>query len=128
MNWDDYEKHLKDAKTLELCLRIRTVNHPKVEAEFPANMSGLATIKLRSGKTLEKMVVVPKGEPENFMSAEELRAKFDGLTGPYLTEKRRDELAGKLLNFHEVGDVHAVLRLTASESEAALKVASGGHD
>ncbi len=128
MNWDDYEKHLKDAKTLELCLRIRTVNHPKVEAEFPANLSGLATIKLCSGKTLEKMVVVPKGEPENFMSAEELRAKFDGLTGPYLTEKRRDELAGKLLNFHEVGDVHAVLRLTASESEAALKVASGGHD
>ncbi len=128
MNWDDYEKHLKDPKTLELCLRIRTINHPKVEAEFPANMSGLAKIKLRSGKILEKMVVVPKGEPENFMTAEELRAKFDGLTGPYLSDKRRDELADKLLKFHQVDDVHAVLRLTVPESEAGLKVASGGHD
>ncbi len=128
MSWDDYEKHLKDPKTLELCLRIRTINHPKVEAEFPANMSGLATVKLRSGKTLEKMVVVPKGEPDNFMTAEELRAKFDGLTGPYLSEARREKLASAVLDFHKVDDVHAVLALTVPESDAALKMASGGHD
>lgn len=128
MSWDDYEKHLKDPKTLALCLRIRTVPHPKVETEFPANMSGLATVKLRSGQTLERMVVVPKGEPDNFMTAEELRAKFDGLTGPYLSDERRDKLASTLLKLDEVKDVHAVLRLTAPESEAALKVASGGHD
>ncbi len=128
MNWDDYEKHLKDPKTLELCLRIRTVPHPKVEAEFPANMSGLAKVKLRSGKTLEKMVVVPKGEPDNFMTEEELRAKFYGLTGPYLSQQRRDKLASALLRFDEVHDVHAALRLTVSESEAALKVATGGDD
>lgn len=128
MSWDDYEKHLKDPKTLELCLRIRTVPHPKVEAEFPANMSGLAKVKLRSGEILEKMVVVPKGEPENFLSAEELRAKFDGLTAPYLSEARRDKLARGLLEFDQVDDVHALLTLTLPESDAALKMASGGHD
>ena len=128
MNWDDYEKHLKDPDTLALCLRIRTVPHPKVEAEFPSNMSGLATVKLRSGETLEKMVVIPKGEPDNFMSAEELRAKFDGLTGPYLSQDRRDKLARALLEFDQVDDVHAVLALTVPESDAALKVASGGDD
>ena len=128
MNWDDYEKHLKDPDTLALCLRIRTVTHPKVEAEFPANMSGLAKVKMRSGKTLEKFVAVPKGEPDNFLTAEELRAKFDGLTGPYLSEQRRDKLASALLNFDQEKDVHAVLALTAPESSASLKVASGGHD
>jgi 2-methylcitrate dehydratase PrpD len=128
MNWDDYEKHLKDPDTLALCLRIRTVPHPKVEAEFPANMSGLATVKMRSGETLEKMVVIPKGEPDNFLTAEELRAKFDGLTGPYLSSERRDRLANTLLEFDQVDDVHAVLSLTAPESPAGLKVAGSGHD
>ncbi|HSS65005.1 MAG TPA: MmgE/PrpD family protein [Gammaproteobacteria bacterium] len=128
MTWDDYAKHLKDPDTLALCLRIHTVPHPKVEAEFPTNMSGLATVKLRSGETLEKMVVIPKGEPDNFLTAEELREKFDGLTGPYLSAERRDKLASALLKFDEVHDVHAVLALTAPESTAGLKVASGGQD
>lgn len=128
MNWDDYEKHLKDPDTLALCLRIRTINHPKVEAEFPANMSALATIKMRTGETLEKMVVVPKGEPDNFLSEQELRAKFEGLTAPYLSQQRRDELAGALLKLHEADNVRAVLKLTAPDSEAGLKVASGGQD
>ena len=128
MSWDDYEKHLKDPDTLALCLRTRTVPHPKVEAEFPANMSGLAKVKMRSGEILEKMVVIPKGEPENFLTAEELRAKFDGLTGPYLSAERRDRLADALLEFHRVDDVHAVLALTAPERSAELKVAGSGHD
>jgi 2-methylcitrate dehydratase PrpD len=128
MIWDDYEKHLKDPQTLALCLRIRTVPHPRVEAEFPANMSGLATVKMQSGETLEKMVVIPKGEPDNFLTAEELRAKFDSLTGPYISAQRRDELADALLEFHRVEDVHAVLALAAPEPPAGLKVAGGGHD
>ncbi len=128
MSWDDYEKHLKDPATLELCLRIRTVPHPRVEAEFPANMSGLATVRMRSGEILEKMVVIPKGEPDNFLTAEELREKFDGLTGPYLSAERRDRLAEALLEFHQVDDVHAVLALTTPESSTGLKVAGSGDD
>lgn len=128
MSWDDYEKHLKDPDTLALCLRIRTVPHPKVEAEFPVNMSGLASVKMRSGEILEKMVVIPKGEPENFLTAKELRAKFDGLTEPYLSTERRDQLADALLEFDQVDDVHSVLALTVPERSAGLKVAGSGHD
>ncbi|HEY5701751.1 MAG TPA: MmgE/PrpD family protein [Gammaproteobacteria bacterium] len=126
MTWDDYEKHLKDPDTLALCERTRAVVHPLVEAEFPANMSGLATVKLSSGETLEKMIVVPKGEPDNFLTADELRAKFDGLTAPYLSDARRDALAKTLLSFDKVDDVHAVLQSSLPESGAALKVATGG--
>ena len=128
MNWDDYEKHLRDEDTLALCRKIRTVTHPKVEAEFPANMSGLAMVKLRSGETVEKLVVVPKGEPDNFLTGAELRAKFDGLTAPYLSDERRNALAKTLLAFDRVEDVHAVLQSTLPDSPASLKVASGGDD
>jgi 2-methylcitrate dehydratase PrpD len=128
MSWDDYEKHITDDDTLALCKRIRTVVHPRVEAEFPANMGGLATVTLESGETLEKMVVVAKGEPENFLTVDELRAKFDGLTAPYLSDARRDSLAKTLLAFDQVDDVHAALQSSLPESAAALKVASGGDD
>ena len=40
---------------------------PEIEAEFPTNMSGKLTIEAR-GQTFEQKVVVPKGEPSNFLS------------------------------------------------------------
>lgn len=37
----------------------------------------------------ETYVRVPKGEPANFLTQAELRAKLDGLTAPYLPAARR---------------------------------------
>ncbi len=56
---------------------------PEIEAEFPANMSGKLTIEAR-GQRFEQKVVVPKGEPSNFLSEAELRAKFAGLADAVL--------------------------------------------
>ena len=55
---------------------------------------------------------MPKGEPGNFLKPEELRAKFDGLVGPYLPPARVDELASRLLAIHKEDDINEVLRLT----------------
>jgi hypothetical protein len=66
---------------------------------------------------------VPKGEPANFLSAAELRAKFDGLTGPYLSGRRRDELAGALLALEQAKDIGTLLRLTRPDDASARRVA-----
>jgi 2-methylcitrate dehydratase PrpD len=112
--WDDYARHLGDPATLALCKRVRTRVDPKAQADFPAEMSGSVRIKTARG-AFETYVRVPKGEPANFLSAVELRAKFDGLTGPYLSGSRRDELAGALLALEHVKDIGALLRLTRPE-------------
>ena len=70
-------------------------------------------------------VRVPKGEPANFLSAAELRAKFDGLAGPYLSGRRRDELAGALLALDEAQDIGALLRLTRPDTTSGRRVAAG---
>ncbi len=62
---------------------------------------------------------VPKGEPANFLTAEELRAKFDGLVAPYLARERAEELARALLDLEHTRDVGALLRLTRPEKRAA---------
>ena len=80
--WDSY-RDLTDPKIRDLMRRVRCENDPEIEANFPANMSGKLTVKAR-GRLHSKTVIVPKGEPKNFLSETELRAKFYGLAGTML--------------------------------------------
>ena len=123
--WDDYARHLGDPATLALCKRVRTRVDPKAQADFPAEMSGSVRIRTARG-AFETYVRVPKGEPANFLSAAELRAKFDGLAGPHLSARRRDELAGALLALDQATDIGAVLRLTRPEGARGRRIATGG--
>ncbi|MGO9930853.1 MAG: MmgE/PrpD family protein [Steroidobacteraceae bacterium] len=82
MEWDSY-KLLDDPATRALMRRVRCENDPDIEAEFPANMSGKLTVKSK-GRTVTKTVIVPKGEPANFLSDMELGAKYSGLVEPVI--------------------------------------------
>jgi 2-methylcitrate dehydratase PrpD len=120
--WDDYARHLGDPATLAFCKRVKTWVDPRAQADFQKNMSGSVRIKTKRGQ-FETYVQVAKGEPENFVTAAELRAKFDGLTGPYLSARRRDELAGALLTLEQAKDIGALLRLTRPEDTRGRRVA-----
>jgi 2-methylcitrate dehydratase PrpD len=111
MGWDSYAQHLNDNETLSLCRKVSVVNDPLVEQEFPANMSGLARLKTNAG-SYEQLVVVPKGEPDNFMSDTELMDKFTNLTAPYLSESRRGELTQQLFALEQVTNIGALMDLT----------------
>ena len=106
---------------MSLCRRVTSVVDAQAEAEFPARLSGVARVRTARGR-FEEFVAVPKGEPENFVTPVELRAKFDGLTGPYLDAGERDALAMMLLSLEEADDAGAVLRLSCP-SEPARAVA-----
>jgi 2-methylcitrate dehydratase PrpD len=120
--WDDYAKHINDDNTLDLCKRVGTAIDPKTEAEFPKNFSGSVKVMTNRGD-FESFVAVPKGEPDNFLSAAELRAKFDGLVGPYLPPARVDELATRLGSVFKENDINEVLALTRP---APAEVAAAG--
>jgi len=120
--WDDYARHLGDPATLALCKRVRTWVDSKAQADFQKEMSGSVRINTTRG-VFETYVRVPKGEPANFLSAAELRTKFDGLAGPYLPARQRDELAGALLALERVKDVGALLRLTRPDQPQRIAAA-----
>lgn len=128
MDWDSYERHLADADTLALCGKISTVNDSLAEAQYPANMSGVARIHTGAG-SFEKLVVVPRGEPDNFMSTSEFHRKFDALVSPYLSDERRAELSGRLAALSAETDISALLALTRPHPAAGvLRVADAGDD
>ena len=70
----------------------------------------------------------PKGEPENFLTREELKAKFDGLAAPYMGANRRDALAEALLAVDEADDVAEILRMTRPVETAEAAAAGAGDD
>ena len=124
MTWDDYARHIKNPDTLALCQRITTVIDAEAEAEFPDNMAGVARIRTSQG-SFTKWVKIPKGEPDNFLSTTELRAKFDSLTGPFLSPANRARLANSLLALETQKNITQLLALTRPDN--AMPTAAGEH-
>ena len=117
MGWDDYSKHLNDNETLALAAKFSTVTDAWAESEYPNNMAGIVRIKTSRG-TFEDRVTIPKGEPDNFMTDTEARAKFDDLVGPYLSENQRNRLVKELSTIDIAASVGLMLDLTCSDDQA----------
>ena len=95
MDWDSYQ-HLHDPAIRALLPRVVCEPDPEIEAEFPTNMSGKITV-LAGGRSYSRTVVVPRGEPGNFLTEAELRAKFAGLTEAVLGRAGSATLADAVL-------------------------------
>ena len=123
LGWDDYEPMLANDNVQALCKKITAVPDPRAEAEYPANLSAVVRVQSSKG-SFEEFVAVPKGEPSNFVTAAELRAKFDGLVSPYLETAARDAFADALLDLENAQDISALLRL--SSRQPAVRAVAGG--
>ena len=118
MTWDSYAL-LRDDRVRALLPRITYHRDPAVQAEFPANMSANLTLRAR-GETHTRMVVVPKGEPANFLTDAELRDKFQGLAAPVLGNARAIQLADAVLAIDAAPNLAALMRLGAPVSGARM--------
>lgn len=103
MGWTSYAG-LSDPVVMGLAERVICEHDEEIEAEFPRNMAGKLTLETKQGR-FERKVVVPKGEPDNFLSAEEVRAKFDGLVDGGLEKDDGDALAKHILGVHALEDI-----------------------
>jgi 2-methylcitrate dehydratase PrpD len=112
MRWDSYDL-LHDSRIRTLLPKIRCEHDAEIEAEFPVNMSGKLTIHAR-GRVFTKKIVVPKGEPANFLSGEELLAKFTDLAAPSLGKARTAELAAAILDMDRLANVGKLFDLGAA--------------
>ncbi len=118
MGWDSYAL-LGDPVVRGLLARITCEQDPEIEAEFPRNMSGKLTLVAR-GKTFTRKVVVPKGEPDNFLTEAELKAKFHGLADAVLGHAQAVRFADALLGFETAATIAPILREAIAPAPARL--------
>ena len=118
MGWDSY-KHLNEPTVRAMLSKVACEFDPEIEAEFPANMSGKVTIRAR-GRDFTLKVVVPKGEPDNFLTENELRQKFAGLANAVLGVDRAARLADAVLAVNTANDVSGLIHLAVPTSDVRL--------
>ncbi len=107
MGWDSYAL-LNDPALRSMLPRVHCEHDLEIEAEIPTNMSGKITIRARVTSFTRK-VVVPLGEPSNFLSQDALLAKFENLAEPVLGSMWRD-LADAALNLDQLSEISALTR------------------
>lgn len=117
--WDSYPR-MNAPELRALMPRIDCVEDPEIQADFPAYMSGKLTIRAR-GQVFTKTVKVPKGEPANFLTEDELRAKFHGLADAVLGAEGARNLADAVVNLAAAPDVNVLMSLGAPRT--ALRMA-----
>ncbi len=118
MGWDSYAL-LHDPRIRALLPRVTCEYDAGMQAEYPVNMSGKLTI-VAAGQTYQRVVVVPKGEPSNFLTQGELRAKFMALTGAVLGEDRAARLADAVLAIDTASGVGPLMRVASPMAGARL--------
>lgn len=111
LGWNSYAR-LQDPAIRALLPRIDCVHDLEIEAEFPANMSGRVTIVAR-GETFSSKIIVPRGEPANFLAAEALRTKFMDLAAPALGPSKAEALAWAALDLATLDVIQDLTRLAA---------------
>jgi 2-methylcitrate dehydratase PrpD len=94
---------------------------PRVEANYPDLLSGSIKIVMRDGTVHESFQRVPKGDPENFVTADEVRRKFASLVRPCLGEAGEAALFDVATNLdsRSVGDLFAATMPTEPLRAAA---------
>ena len=107
LQWDDYKNHLNNKDTLSLCNKVKVSPDEDAEKCCPEYMSAKVKVVVK-GEKYEKFVKIPKGEPENFMEDAEFISKFKGLTEPYLSKQRVDQLTDLMLKIDQANNVNSI--------------------
>lgn len=72
------EERVKEKNILELTKKIHVSSDDALSAVFPEIQAAVVTIKTKNGEYTDR-VDFPKGEPENPLTDEEFRSRYDGL-------------------------------------------------
>lgn len=102
------EETVRDPAVLAMTRRVRVEADEVLSAAFPEKQTAVVTLRTKDGRSFTEQVDYPKGEPENPLTEEEFRTRYDGLMAYggvdravsdsiYQTARDRDANAGSLV-------------------------------
>ena len=105
------EERVRDPAVLDLASRVKVSVDPELAAAYPGKTSSRVEIRLKGGRTLARQVDIPKGDPRDPMTAEDLTGKLMRFAA------RKDEkaLAGVVclsLGLENVDDIRKLTSIT----------------
>lgn len=73
------EENVNDSEILDLTGKVKVVADDELSEAFPGIQAAIVDVKMKDGNVYSERVDFPKGEPENPLSDQEFRDRYDGL-------------------------------------------------
>src|ERR1700732_3702286 len=94
--------------------KVKVVPNEEFEALFPKFQPSRVTITTTSGKSHSTRVDVPKGDPRDPMTEEEIAVKFTALGGDVIGKDQCKKLQGFIMNMESAKNLGGLFELTAA--------------
>jgi len=108
-----FKEHRVMDKSLEPVMdKVKVVANEEFEALFPKFQPSRVTITTSDGKSYAKRVDVPKGDPRDPMTAEEIGVKFRALGESVIGAPACAKLAESILTLEKIGNVRDFTKLS----------------
>lgn len=109
-----------DAKIMDPVIReqlhkVKVVADPEIEAVFPGLQRVVVKITTTDGRTFEKQLDYPKGDPRHPLTDAEIEEKFDALAEPVMTGAARQRLKDAVWNLERAGSVAELMALCKAD-------------
>ncbi|MCH7793013.1 MAG: MmgE/PrpD family protein [Planctomycetes bacterium] len=107
-----FEQARIDDKSLEPVMdMVKVVANEEFEALFPEYQPSRVTLTLKDGSSHTKRVDVPRGDPRDPMTEQEIAAKFNALGRDVVGESRCGEIRECVMNLEHEPNVGRLMRL-----------------
>jgi 2-methylcitrate dehydratase PrpD len=98
------EKRISDPAVLELSKKVKVNVDPELSAAYPGMTPSRVEIRLKGGRTLVKQVDIPKGDPRDPVTAEDVADKLRRFASRR-DEKTIDKIVGLSIELEKAGDI-----------------------
>ena len=95
--------------------RVQCVTDPELDALTPRCFPAWAEVRTTDGRTLRSELTYPKGDPENPVTWDEMREKFNKLSAPVITNQRQQEIMAAIDSLDQMDDVRKLASLLSTE-------------
>src|SRR5215831_19230809 len=106
------EERVLDKSLIPVMDKVKVVANQEFEALFPKFQPSQVTITTSAGKKFTKRVDVPKGDPRDPMTEEEIGVKYHALGDSVLGKAACDKLASAILRMEGITNVRELTGLT----------------
>ena len=95
--------------------RVRSITDPGLDALYPKQFPAWAEVDTTDGRTHRSEINYPKGDPENPVTWNEMRDKFNLLSTPVISSRRQQEIIAIVESLDQLDDIRQFASLLSTE-------------
>src|SRR5207247_1651951 len=108
------EERVRDKSLIPIMDKVKVVANQEFESLFPKFQPSRVTITTNDGKQYSTRVDVPKGDPRDPMTEEEIAVKFTALGGDVIGKQQCEKVRKCIMNLENEATVDKLLKLTTA--------------